>query len=66
MKRHVPVQGHRGIYYSEHANGTRVYECRYRDSDGRMRFEVVGPKLQQALDRARAVIAAAAREEETA
>lgn len=52
MKRHVSVAGHKGIYYSELNGGKRSYEVRYVDSDGRLRFEVVGPKLQQALDRA--------------
>jgi len=50
MKRHVPVAGHKNVYYSERVSG-RTYEIRYRDSAGKLRFETCGPKLRDALDR---------------
>lgn len=48
MRRHVAVKGHRGLYFSDSANGKR-YEVAYRDVDGKRHFRVVGPDLQQAL-----------------
>lgn len=51
MRRHVPLKGHRGIYYSERANGTRTYEVRYVDSEGKQRFEACGDRLKDALER---------------
>lgn len=50
MRRHVPVERHSGIYYSERSNGDRSYEVRYRDSNGKTRFLVCGPRLRDALD----------------
>ena len=50
LRRHVPVDRHSGIYYSERSNGTRSYEVRYRDSTGKTRFQVCGPLLRDALD----------------
>jgi len=51
MLRHVPVERHSGIYYSERSNGSRSYEVRYRDSNGKTRFQVCGPLLRDALDK---------------
>jgi integrase len=39
--RHVPTKT-TGIYYSFRANGKKVFECRYTDSNGRRRYQAVG------------------------
>lgn len=48
-RRHVPVKGRRGIYFSEGKSG-KVYEVRYVDSKGQDRFKTTGPLLRDALD----------------
>jgi integrase len=48
MKRHVPVTGHRGVYWSESKTGKR-YSIAFRDVTGKRHFKVVGPNLQEAL-----------------
>lgn len=50
MKRHVPEPGRKSVYYSVNAAGQKMYEVRYRDSDGRDRFKTCGPRLKDALD----------------
>jgi integrase len=44
---HDPRHG-RGIYHSFRTDGTRVFEVRVEDGNGKRRFEVVGPNLAQA------------------
>jgi integrase len=49
-KRHVPVKGHRGIYWSGTDRNKR-FEIRYTDGTGKRRFEVVGSSLTEAKAR---------------
>jgi integrase len=55
-KRHVPVHNAQHVYWSERANGTKVYEVRFpRNADGKRLYETVGPRLEDAKQRAREV-----------
>src|SRR5438874_6733449 len=47
-RRRVAVKGHRGVYYRVSANGRRVYEITYVDSEGRRRWQVVPGNLAHA------------------
>jgi integrase len=49
-KRHQPVKGHRGIYWSGTERSKR-FEIRYTDGTGKRRFEVVGSRLDEAKAR---------------
>lgn len=49
MKRHVPVKGWKGMYYSTRVDGTKVFEIRWRDLDGKQHFKVAGTDLKEAL-----------------
>jgi integrase len=51
LQRHVPHSRERGIYWSERADGRKVYEVRFYDAEGNRRYEVVGPRFDQALAR---------------
>jgi integrase len=54
-RRHVPVKGAQGVYWSETKHG-KVYEVRHpANSQGRRLYEVVGTRLDQAKARAREV-----------
>jgi integrase len=50
LRRHVPVKGHRGIYWSGTERNKR-FEIRYTDGTGKRRFEVVGSRLDEAKAR---------------
>jgi hypothetical protein len=52
--RRKKVDGHPGVYLSISGN----YEIAWRDADGRLRFRVVGPDLDQAVRERRLVIKA--------
>lgn len=50
QRRHVPVKGHRGIYWSGSERSKR-FEIRFTDGAGKRRFEVVGSRLDEAKAR---------------
>jgi integrase len=49
-KRHVPVKGQRGIYWSGYERNKR-FEIRFSDGSGKRKFEVVGSSLAEAKAR---------------
>jgi integrase len=53
-RRHVPQPKAQHIYWSQRADGSKVFEVRHpRNSEGKRLYEVVGPRLDQAKARAR-------------